>query len=218
MWYYGVMARKIIFGNEEIYHIYNRGTDKRPIFSNMADVGRFIESMQLMNSISPIKGIKHFHQKKNQEESEPLVEILAYSLLDNHFHLLLKQTAPDGISKFMHRLGSGYTTYFNLKHNRSGSLFQGPFKAKHIDSDAYLAHVTAYVHANHYVHRFKGWKIDGKYTHISSLTEYTKENPFRVCNGLFDPTGGPRDTFAQWCITHAQQVAHERADYPWMIE
>ncbi len=128
--------RKVIFTNKEYYHIYNRGVDKRVIFENKYDYVRFIESMFEFNIDKSI-GSLYKKRLKNKNDSisnlqkncEKLVEIIAYCLNHNHYHLLLKQVADGGISKFMHKIGTGYTNYFNEKKDRSGSLFQGSFKA-----------------------------------------------------------------------------------------
>jgi len=77
---------------------------------------------------------------------------VSYCLLPNHFHIVLKELVEHGISKFMQRVACGYTMYFNEKYERSGGLFQGTFKSKHIDDDQGLRQVTAYVTYNHLVH------------------------------------------------------------------
>jgi REP element-mobilizing transposase RayT len=150
--------RKIPLANEEIYHIYNRGTDKRTIFEDPYDFQRFFQSLQEFNTLDPIGSIyEHSFIKKEQlgslaPKSESLVEIIAYCLNPNHFHLLLKQVSANGISKFMQKVGTGYTNYFNKKQDRSGSLFQGTFKSIHVDSNEYLLHLSVYVNLNDKVH------------------------------------------------------------------
>ncbi|MEK7211517.1 MAG: transposase [Patescibacteria group bacterium] len=85
---------------------------------------------------------------RTQKSREKIVEIICFCLMPNHFHLLLKQNIDNGISLFMTKLGAGYANYFNTKYERTGSLFEGTFKAKHIDNDAYLTHLTKYIHLN----------------------------------------------------------------------
>lgn len=152
--------RKVPFIEGEFYHIYNRGVDKRKIFSEQDDVNRFFQSMDEFNVIEPIGSIYQNSFLKNKLGNETpkldekkLVNIIAYCLNPNHFHLILEQVADGGISKFMKRLGGGYTNYYNEKEKRSGSLFQGVFKAVHIDSNEYLLHVSAYVNLNDRVHQ-----------------------------------------------------------------
>ncbi len=66
--------------------------------------------------------------------------------MPNHFHLILRQKVENGITKFMRKLGTGYTNYFNTKYQRSGALFQGNFKAIDIQKDEYLMHLSRYIH------------------------------------------------------------------------
>ena len=151
--------RKIQFTNGEYYHIFNRGVEKRDIFSNQRDLNRFFQSINEFNVISPIGSIYTQSFRKNNplrslaSKKDKLVEFICYCLCPNHYHFILKQVADRGIEKFMHRLGSGYTNYFNKKYQRNGSLFQGTFKANYIDSDDYLLHLSAYVNLNYKVHQ-----------------------------------------------------------------
>jgi len=151
------MERKFIFENDEYYHVYNRGTDGREIVTEYYDVLRFLQSLKSFNSRKPIGSIyeKSFSDEAELDEPEALVDVVAYCLNPNHFHLLLRQNIDKGISTFLHRIG-GYTMYFNEKYKRKGSLFQGRFKAKHIESNDYLLHVSAYVNLNQRVHELGG--------------------------------------------------------------
>jgi len=158
------MSRKISFANGEFYHIFNRGVDKRKIFLCGEDLRRFFQSMNEFNSIKPIGSIyeNSFHKDKKSElddlidgESRKLVNFICYCLNPNHYHFILEQSVDSGIEKFMHKLG-GYSWFFNKKYNRSGSLFQGPFKAVHIDSNEQLLHTSVYVNLNDKVHQLGG--------------------------------------------------------------
>lgn len=140
--------RKTPLVTDEYYHIYNRGVDKRNIFSDHFDIQRFFKSMESFNTLVPIGSLFENNFRKDDIKQEPLVEFVAYCLLPNHFHFLLKQKAEDGISQFMKRLLGGYTWYFNNRYKRSGALFQGAFKSTHIDSDEYLLYVSGYVNLN----------------------------------------------------------------------
>jgi putative transposase len=83
-----------------------------------------------------------------KERKSPLVEIGAYALMPNHFHLLIKQKIDGGISSFMRKVGTGYTMYFNIKNERVGNLFVKPFRSKLVDEDLYLRKVFAYISMN----------------------------------------------------------------------
>jgi REP element-mobilizing transposase RayT len=154
------------FADDEYYHIYNRGVDKRLIFSNRHDLERLFLSMKEFNTVEPVgsihlssfklknSGLKSGQPKIKQEK--PLVEFVAYCLNPNHYHFILRQITDGGISEFMKRLGGGYTRYFNDRHQRSGALFQGKYKFAHIDSNDYLMHVSAYINLNNFVHKLSG--------------------------------------------------------------
>jgi len=155
-----IFMRKTEFINNEYYHIYNRGVDKREVFSDSNDFLRFLKGMREFNSnLDKIK--RDFVKRKSVSElssgypelsSEALVDIICYCLNPNHYHLVLKQLVDGGISKFMHKLNLGYTHYFNRKYDRSGSLFQGAFQAVYIDNDEYFLWVSAYVNINAQLH------------------------------------------------------------------
>jgi Transposase IS200 like. len=140
--------RKSVFVNGEYYHIYNRGTDKRKVFFNGKDYQRFVDSMLLFNDTEPIGHLDRELSVEAKPRREVLVSIVAYCLMPNHFHLLLKQVRDNGISKYLQKLLTGYTMFFNKKYDRSGVLCQGVFKSKHIKDDPYLLHLSRYIHLN----------------------------------------------------------------------
>lgn len=154
--------RKIQFANGEYYHIFNRGVDKRDIFIDEEDFDRFFQCMDEFNVVEPIGSIYENSFRKTQsggkdsnlvkKKKEKLVNIICYCLNPNHYHFILEQVADNGIEKFMHKIGMGYSKYFNNKYKRSGTLFQGPFKAVHIDSNEQLLHTSVYVNLNDKVH------------------------------------------------------------------
>lgn len=151
--------RKTPFVIGEHYHLYNRGIDKRNIFSNQKDVGRFFQSMVEFNTTDPIGSIyeNSFNRLGGEtSKSKKLVEFITYCLNPNHYHFIIKQVQDRGIEKFMQRLGTGYTMYFNEKEKRSGALFQGVFKSIHIDTNEYLLHLSAYSNLNDRAHQLGG--------------------------------------------------------------
>ena len=188
--------RKAIFANGEFYHIYNRGTDKRSIFSDTNDQKRFLQSMQEFNTLDPIGSIYEHCRinrfgsstsksgKKNERDNQ-LVNMVAYCLNPNHYHFILEQVAEKGIEKYMQRLGTGYSKYFNNKHERSGGLFEGKFQAVHIDSNEYLLHVSVYVNLNDRVHGFGSSASKNQYGKVvksrSSWDEYLGNTKEEFC-------------------------------------
>ena len=176
--------RKIQFGEECYYHVFNRGVDKRSIFEDKNDIYYFFNRLTDLNidAVNSRLTTKRF-KKQGEAIIEPnhakLVSIIAYCLLPNHFHLVLKQESKDGISKFMQKLGTSYTMYFNTKYKRSGSLFQGKFKANLIGGDFGLPVLSVYINLNYIHHR-----IDPKINLVkSSIFEYLdKELGESICN------------------------------------
>jgi len=156
--------RKVPFANDEYYHIFNRGVDKRTVFEDKFDVDRFFKGMEVFNCVKPIGSILEHSVELRKNNTlggptakvEKLVDFVSYCLNPNHFHFILSQRSDGGISEFMKRLGGGYTWYFNNKYNRNGSLFQGKFKSVHINSNEYILHLSAYVNLNDRVHNFGG--------------------------------------------------------------
>ena len=140
------------FENGQYYHVYNRGTDGRKIFDEKFDVDRFLLSMKLFNTKDSPGSVYEQSFNQDQPYRAELVEFIAYCLNPNHFHFLVQQKRANGISLFMQRLG-GYVTYYNLRHKRKGGLFQGKFKAKLIDDNDYLLHLSAYINLNARVHQ-----------------------------------------------------------------
>lgn len=152
---------KPLFANNQIYHIYNRGVEKRVIFNNDKDRLRFIHCLFDFNDVNPSVNNYYYLNKSSEfdkySEVGPryikkprklLVELSAFCLMPNHFHLLLKQKVENGIVKFMHKLGTGYAMYFNKKHERVGPLFQGKFKAVLVSRDEYFKYLPYYIHLN----------------------------------------------------------------------
>ncbi len=151
--------RKLQFTPSQFYHIYNRGNARQNIFVNDKDRYRFLQAMYLSNNSSSFLSIEELERNKsgytleeikkiienNDVNREPLVKICADCLMPNHFHFLLQETQESGIIKFMQRLGTSYAKYFAIKYDRPGSLFQGRFKAVHINKDEQLRYMLAYI-------------------------------------------------------------------------
>ncbi len=187
------MNRRTPFANEQYYHIYNRGVDKRDIFLSMEDYERFILSMILLNDDND--GLMIFwrdYQKANPKvklsdflkfnfRKGALVEINCFCLNPNHYHFILKQILDRGIERFMQKIGTSYTKYFNKKNNRSGSLFQGTFKSVHIDSNEYLLHLSAYINKNNFIHKYSN-NENWKYSSLNEYRNYYNAGQINLCN------------------------------------
>lgn len=140
------------FINGEYYHIYNRGVEKIDVFRGERDYRRFLKSLAEFNTSEPAYKIDRANRKGLNVDKKPYVEIIAYCLNPNHFHLLLKQVVESGISEFMRKLGTGYTMYFNKKHERVGALFQGKFKSVYVKDNNHLLYLSAYINCNSEIH------------------------------------------------------------------
>jgi len=174
--------RKVQLANCHYYHIFNRGVEKRNIFMDEKDYRRFFSSLILMNDekdglMIAWRNYKYSHPNISPEEflrlslrkRKKLVNIISYCLNPNHYHFILEQVIDRGIEKFMHRIATGYTRYFNDKYHRSGSLFQGVFKAYQIKSNGQLLRMSVYVNCNseiHKINRAYNYKWCGFYEYL----------------------------------------------------
>ena len=151
--------RKIKFTNGEYYHIYNRAVADSLLFREDEDYKIFKRGLRDFNNKSYYEERAFVARKDIKELSsfleglEKMVTINAYNLLPNHYHLILQQLTDDGISKFLHKIGHSYTNFINKKYNRPGRLFQGAYKAIHIDNDDYLLWLSAYINGNSQIHK-----------------------------------------------------------------
>ncbi len=150
--------RNVVFADDEIYHIFNRGVEKRPTFTNKRELDRGVLtldyyryadlSVKLSQFLTLPADQKESLIKSIKKDSKKLVDIISYCLMPNHFHFLLRQKIANGISIFASNFTNSYTRYFNAKHERIGPLFEGIFKAVHIGSEEQLIHVSRYIHLN----------------------------------------------------------------------
>ena len=179
--------KKPQFATGEFYHLYNRGNNKRPIFIKPFNLLRFLQSMAEFNVRGPIGSIyaKSFEKDDllsgSTTKSAKLVDFVCYCLNPNHFHVLVKQLLDGGIVELMHKIGTGYTRYFNEKHKFSGALFQGRYRAIHVDTNDYLLYLSAYINLNPEAHQLSGSTTK---LCMSSWDEYVcdKSGKNELCN------------------------------------
>lgn len=154
----------------EIYHIYNRGVDKRKIFLDGTDFVRFIHDLyefndedNVFNLGSRFKNVAVLSKELQNETKKRkiLVDILAFALMPNHFHLMLRARDEKGIPEFMKKIGGGFAQYFNQKYKRTGALFEGKYKCVHVADDQHLLHLLYYIHTNPLSLKFPQWKEEG---------------------------------------------------------
>lgn len=175
-------SRKIYLENG-FYHIYNRGVEKRIIFTDTQDYNVFLK--YLKEYLEP-KNEKELYQKLSDEslgykEKDKILKLLrlnnfseeikliCYSLMPNHFHFLIQQTKINSMDRFLNSLMTRYTGYFNRKLKRVGGLFEGVYKAVLIESESQLLHLSRYIHRNQLELGIMGREFQRLY---SSLPEY----------------------------------------------
>ena len=185
--------RKVQFAPGSVCHIYNRGVEGRDIFLSDGDRWRFLQGLMLFNDeetkanllfrLERDKKALNFnvireYLSQQKEKRSPLVKIMTDCLKPNHYHLILEEVLVGGISRFMHKLGGGYTKFFNTKYNRSGHLFQGPFQAVRVDNEDYLRYLIAYINvinpAQEIEPRIKELGVEN----IEKVTEFTGDYPW----------------------------------------
>ena len=188
-----LMIRKLNFAPNEYYHVYNRGADRRKIFLDKGDHERFLTLLYLCNSGIPLHrsdlGVAMSKKIFAHPKETTLVDIGAYCLMPNHFHLLLREQSEGGISAFMQKLSTAYAMYFNRRHERRGTLFEGRFKATHVARDEYLKYLFAYIHLNpigiidaewkknHITHKKNAEEYLNSYKYSSYLDYAKKDTP-----------------------------------------
>lgn len=154
------------YSSGEIYHIYNRGVDKRIIYLDELDRVRFVHDLYEFNDKENVTNSNL--RFKNMAVGKPyikkrdiLVDILAFILMPNHFHLMIRARDESGVTEFMKKIGGGYAQYFNQKYERSGTLFEGKYKCVRVAEDQHLLHLPYYIHANPLNLEFPQWKEKG---------------------------------------------------------
>lgn len=153
-------SRKVPLVTEQYYHVFNRGVARQPIFTDIREYKRAIQLISYYQNKNPSPKYSHFIQLPREQRNILLslsnskrdysVSIIAYCLMPNHFHFLLRQKVDNGIPKFIADFTNSYARYFNVKNERYGPVFQGRFKSVLVETDEQLFHVVRYIHLNPY--------------------------------------------------------------------
>lgn len=171
----------------EYYHIYNRGAFKTGIVRDRTDFIRLLFCVLYYQSPAMFTNISRITHEFNSSTGFPVsdvdfeavvqgrrVELVAFCIMGNHFHLIVRELTEGGISRYMQRVEVAYTKYFHTKYEGSGHVFQGRYNAKHIEDNEYLTHLSAYIHRN--PRELKAWKGREAEYPWSSYQDYVKEN------------------------------------------
>jgi len=145
--------REKIYLPESYYHVYNRGVNKRTIFKNQDDYAVFLNLLKRYLNNTPTKDDKGREYEWLHEQ----IELVAFCLMPNHYHLLIYQHEPHAMTRLLRGVAGAYGTYFNKKYRRVGPLFQDRYKASMITQDSYLQHISRYIHLN--PPRYRHWQF-----------------------------------------------------------
>lgn len=175
------------FASNEYYHLYARGSNQENIFIDEHDKVRFIFLLCLYTSPTRInntfwyvnnfikKGVFGFKPDKLSDVTkDKSLELNCFCVMDNHFHILVRNVEDNMISVYMHRVLTAYSKYFNAKYRRKGHVFDGPYKAVHIKNNNQILHLSAYIHKN--PKDIKEWSNKYEKYPWSSLSDYISTN------------------------------------------
>jgi len=174
-------CRLIPLVKDEVYHIYNRSIAEFVIFKSNNDYDRMIRTIIYCSMKLPPASFRTFKIQPENRKEKRIVDIIAYCIMPTHIHFILKGSADDGISKFMHRLENSYSKYYNIRYRRKGPLWESRFKNVAIRTNEQLLHTTRYIHLNpvtaYLVNKPEEWRY-------SSYGEYTETTPSaeRICH------------------------------------
>lgn len=151
---------------ETYYHIYARGVNKQKIFLDDNDFVYFLSLLKRYLSSKYIKSARGEDYPKLYDD----IQLLAYCLMPNHFHLLVYQISEKSMTRLMRGVMTAYSLHFNTKYHRKGHLFESSYRASRISNDQYLLHISRYIHLNP-----DDWQ-NYPYSSISSYTNAVKRD------------------------------------------
>ena len=171
----------------EYYHVFSRGAHRQATFRDQNDWHRFLFGVLYLQSAATFKNVARVSGGYNRELGFPVstqeteevikdrfVELVAFCLMPNHYHLLVRESEEGGIAKYMQRVIGGYTKYFNTKYDASGHVFQDRFRTVHVKDDRQLLYLSAYIHRNpHSLETWRGREFEYPW---SSLQDFTTAN------------------------------------------
>lgn len=173
--------RKVILTTGEFYHVFSRSVRGIPIFENQKDAQLFIEAMEFYLAPNPPFRFSIYRKRRRSTDlkaltKDPLVKVINYSLMPNHFHFSLFQNKDKGIQTYMQRLLNSFSHYSNIKNQQKGPLFESPFKVVRIETEEQLLHLSRYIH----LQAVTGYLVEDPkdYPYSSYLAYLGKERSF----------------------------------------
>ena len=180
-------SRKLPIINDEYYHIYNRGFNKKPIFISNNDYQRALETIRYYQFSTPSFKYSILNRLTIQQKNKLLqqlvstqIDILAFCFMPNHFHFLIKQISDDGILKSISKFSNSYSKYFNTLHEKNGPVFDSRFKAVRVTSNEQMLHLSRYIHLNPYTASIEKNLNQIQNYPYSSLKEYMHPQSFTL--------------------------------------
>lgn len=207
------MITRMPFASGEWYHCFTRGIDKRATFKERRDYERFLQQMHVCNTARTIH--RSDLAMRSTEEilkiplTDKLVAVGAFCLMPNHFHLILSESKDNGIPRFMQKLGTAYSMYFNIKNKRTGGLFVSPFRSKRLHNDEYFQYALQYIHCNPAELYEPRWK-EGHVSDMQTLENKLRSYPYSSL-GAFENEQHPlRGLVDRSIFDYAQQPPLDR--------
>ncbi len=212
------MERKESFIKGQRYHIFTRSVEKRVAFKSSYDYKHFQLLLLLSNNEAKVHlaNLRNKYKGKTllrvvaEQQREPLVHINAYAIMPNHIHLLIEEIRENGISKFMLKLMTAYSMYFNIKYERSGPLFARPFRSRHVDTDEYFRWVFAYITLNPLQLFQNNWKEVG-IRDLMQAKKFMRNYPYSSFWDYF------MEDRSESRILHKEEVFHAASSFDHLI-
>ena len=192
--------RKEAFGVGDIVHVFNRGNRKQEIVRDDIDRWRFLQTLFYFNDeYSPENPFRTLSDLLKSDfnkgrvlvwpnewpEQNKLVNIIALTLMENHYHLVLQEIKEGGVAKFMHKFGTGITNRFNTRHKETGRLFQGAYKARRVGSDNYLKYLNVYMHIKNVFELYPGG-IQKALSEFENAYQFATHYPYTSLGGYIN--------------------------------
>ena len=190
------------FGGGSFIHVVKRGARGLSITRDEKDRERFVRLLYYLNDEHQsefweldVRHLKELQWPKQWPEHRPLVKVLAWTLMPNHFHLLLQEIQDDGVSRFMQRICGSMSRHFNEKYGESGSIFQGSYRSRTIETDRYLRWAISYILVKNVFELYPGgltrakrefekaWKWGIESYKFSSLAQYARSDTSPIVDG-----------------------------------